>query len=60
MSEQKNKQQCCCCCGQKENRKEIMIDYFYLDLNTCDRCVGTDAVLEDVLNELSPAFALAG
>ena len=29
-----------------------MIDYFYLDLDTCDRCVGTDAVLEDVIKEL--------
>ena len=40
--------------------KEVRIDYLYLDLNTCDRCVGTDAVLEGVIEELRPAFALAG
>ena len=42
------------------NEKEIKIDYLFLDLNTCDRCVGTDVVLEEVIQELSPAFALAG
>lgn len=30
--------------------KEITIDYLYLDLNTCARCVGTDEVLEGVLD----------
>ena len=44
----------------KKKQKEIRIDYLYLDLNTCDRCVGTDAVLEEVIEELTPAFALAG
>ena len=42
------------------SEKEIKIDYLFLDLNTCDRCVGTDVVLEEVIQELSPAFALAG
>lgn len=37
-----------------------MVEYLYLDLNTCDRCVGTDKVLEEVLKELQPTFALAG
>lgn len=32
--------------------KEITIDYLYLDLNTCARCVGTDEVLEGVLDVL--------
>ena len=32
--------------------KEITIDYLYLDLNTCDRCVGTDEVLDGVLDVL--------
>lgn len=40
--------------------KEISIDYLYLDLDTCDRCIGTDAVLEDVIVELTPALELAG
>ena len=40
--------------------KTVEIEYFYLDLNTCDRCVGTDTVLEEVIDELKPAFAIAG
>ena len=44
----------------KKQRKEVHIEYLYLDLSTCDRCVGTDAVLENVIRELTPAFALAG
>ena len=40
--------------------KEITIDYLYLDLNTCDRCVGTDEVLDEVLDVLEPALQLAG
>jgi len=40
--------------------KQIVVDYLYLDLTTCERCVGTDQVLEEVLNELVPAFELAG
>ena len=40
--------------------KKVEIEYLYLDLNTCDRCVGTDTVLEEVIEELKPAFAIAG
>ena len=51
-----NKQQYC----RRFKKKEIKIEYLYLDLNTCARCVGTDSVLEDVIKVLSPAFVLAG
>ena len=40
--------------------KEIAIDYLYLDLNTCDRCVGTDVVLDEVIAVLKPTLQLAG
>ena len=62
MDHKQNAQSCCCSCGCSEqtSQKEVKIDYLYLDLNTCDRCVGTDAVLEEVVKELAPAFALAG
>ena len=49
-----------CCCGKTKNKKVIAIEYLYLDLNTCTRCVGTDKVLESVLDELRNAFKLAG
>mgnify|MGYP002411142615 CR=1 FL=1 len=40
--------------------KKVIIDYLYLDLQTCDRCIGTDTVLEAVVAELTPALELAG
>ena len=49
---------CCCCTGKAE--KVVDVEYLYLDLDTCERCVGTDKVLESVLNELNSAFKIAG
>lgn len=50
-----------CCCGAKtESGKKLSIEYLYLDLNTCERCVGTDAVLDEVVEVLRPALELAG
>ena len=45
---------------KKISRQKIVIDYLYLDLNTCDRCIGTDQVLEEVIHVISPAFQIAG
>ena len=50
----------CCCSNTVTTEKIITIDYLYLDLDTCERCVGTDKVLESVLAELEPSFKLAG
>lgn len=46
-----------CCCDTK---KVVKVEYLYLDLKTCERCIGTDTVLENVLKELKGAFSLAG
>lgn len=54
---------CGCGCGcnsEAPKAKEILVEYLYLDLNTCDRCIGTDKVLEEVLDEIKPALKLAG
>ena len=40
--------------------KCVKIEYLYLDLNTCDRCVGTDMVLDEVVQVLRPVLELAG
>ena len=40
--------------------KEIKIEYLFLDLNTCDRCIGTDGVLDEVVDVLRPVLELAG
>lgn len=40
--------------------KNVKIEYLYLDLNTCDRCQGTDVVLDEVVASLRPVLELAG
>ena len=40
--------------------KKVAIEYLYLDLNTCDRCVGTDGILDEVVSVLQPVLELAG
>ena len=41
-------------------QKTVTIEYLYLDLNTCDRCCGTDKVLDEVVLALQPVLELAG
>lgn len=50
----------CCSCECETAEKEIAVEYLYLDLQTCDRCIGTDAVLDEVMETLTPALELAG
>ena len=53
-----------CCCGQKpveKNAKKLFkIEYLYLDLKTCDRCMDTDKLLDEVVEVLTPALQMAG
>jgi len=54
-----------CSCGCEElseetPKKKIVIEYLYLDLQTCDRCIGTDNVLDEVMTTLTPALTIAG
>ena len=48
------------CGGEVPALRTVLVEYLYLDLNTCERCVGTDQELREVLDTLSPALALAG
>jgi hypothetical protein len=41
-------------------RRTIDIDFLFLDLNTCARCVGTDQNLEKALNAVEHFLASAG
>ena len=47
------------CCSIGENKKVVVIEYLYMDLNTCESCV-TEKVLERVVDELRHAFKIAG
>jgi len=40
--------------------KKVLVEYLYLDLKTCDRCIGTDVVLGEVMEIVAPALELAG
>lgn len=51
---------CGCLKTTTKKEREIKIEYLFLDLNTCDRCVGTDSVLDEVMVMLRPVLELAG
>lgn len=40
--------------------RDLLIDFMYLDLETCTRCRGTDASLQAALNEAGDILAAAG
>lgn len=51
----------CGSCGCKvPPERKVIIEYLYLDLQTCDRCIGTDNVLDEVMLTLTPALKIAG
>lgn len=54
---------CGCGCGGECNEaseKKVVVEYLYLDLNTCERCMSTDDELDEVMMVLTPALELAG
>lgn len=51
---------CCSCWGEDDFKKRIIVDYLYLDLETCDRCIGTDNILDEVMMAITPALKIAG
>lgn len=55
--------ECCSgnsCCTPRQERKSLVIEFLYLDLNTCGRCIGTEKNLEEALNEVSGVLLAAG
>lgn len=55
---------CCqdksCCCSEKTQKKEMKIDFLYLDLNVCERCRGTESNLDAAMNDVSTVLEAAG
>ena len=41
-------------------KKELLIEYLYLDLQTCERCMRADKVLDSAVELLSPVMDAAG
>lgn len=58
--EQTTEEPCCSCRSESASEKKVVVEYLYLDLQTCDRCIGTDNVLDEVMLTLTPALELAG
>lgn len=54
------------CCGQhagccsEVHKKEILIEFMYLDLETCERCCGTDAALVEAIDKVADLLTAAG
>lgn len=40
--------------------KKLVIDFLYLDLNTCERCMATDSTLDEAVTEMKPIFNTLG
>jgi hypothetical protein len=50
----------CCCAEEPSDAKTVLVEYLYLDLQSCERCIGTDRVLDEVMEALTPVLQLAG
>jgi predicted nucleic acid-binding Zn ribbon protein len=51
---------CCsggCSCAPA---KEVVVDFLYIDLTVCDRCLGTEAALDAAVAAVAPALKAAG
>lgn len=57
---QRAAEEACCSCGEAASERKIVVEYLYLDLQTCNRCIETDKVLDEVMLTLTPALKLAG
>lgn len=49
------------CCGSGEQpEKKLLIEFMYIDLTVCDRCLGTDASLEEAIAEVANLLKATG
>ncbi len=48
------------CCSRESEKRKILIDFLYLDLNVCSRCQGTDDSLDQAIKEVSKILEATG
>ncbi len=48
------------CCGSEQEKKQLYIDFLYLDLSVCERCQGTENNLDEAIEEVSGVLKAAG
>lgn len=55
---------CCCspkdCCGQPQPKKQISIDFLYLDTTVCGRCQNTEKALDEAVSSVAIVLNAAG
>ncbi len=49
----------CCVSGERQEKK-LTIEFMYIDLTVCDRCLGTDASLEEAVAEVASVLMATG
>ena len=54
-----------CCLANNKNkdsqeRKRLLIEFMYIDLQVCVRCMGTDTVLQEAIAEVANVLKAAG
>lgn len=59
-----NSSNCCSCgsgcCGTEQIKKQLLIDFLFLDLSVCTRCQGADTSLDEALAEVSKVLEATG
>lgn len=51
----------CCSCGcEASPEKKVTVEYLFLDLQSCDRCIGMGTALDEAMATLTPALQLYG
>ncbi len=48
------------CCQPQNTKKEIVIDFLYLDLTVCERCQGAESSLDGAIKDVSNVLKAAG
>lgn len=48
------------CCQPQQTKKEIVIDFLYLDLTTCERCQGAESSLDEAIKDVASVLNAAG
>lgn len=57
--------ECCCscgsdCCSPAKEKRQIVIDFLFLDLNICTRCKGTENALDEAIYDVEAVLKAAG
>ncbi|HML32014.1 DUF2703 domain-containing protein [Sporomusa sphaeroides] len=55
-----SKGQSACCGAEERTSRRLLIEFLYIDLTTCDRCLDTDAILGEACADVALILRSAG